>query len=133
VVRRLSAAVSGLVKAARVRIGRVKLKDGADLRVLQFPPTCEVAKVAMRWARALVKYDEMPSCFVAIAFWATTDEPWRPHYTIGWTTRDPDMPMQRLMRNAASQIEHYGAAIQAEAAVMHELGYVPVDDPDDAA
>ena len=121
------------MKAARVRIGRVKLKGGADLRVLQFPATCEVTKSALLWARNLARYREPPSCFVAVAFWPAPKEPWRPEYTIGWSTRDPDMPLHRLMRSAAAQIEGFGPTISAEAAVMHNLGYLPVDDPDDAA
>jgi len=121
------------VKAARVRIGRVRLKGGADLRVLQFKPIGAVGKDALEWVRNLARYPEPPTSFVAVAFWANPKEPWRPDYTIGWTTIDPDMPLQRLMRSAASQIEGFGPAVTAESRVMHKLGYVPIDDPDDAA
>jgi hypothetical protein len=119
------------VNAARTRIGRVTLNDGgADLRVIDKPKSNEVIEHAIEWARELTRWTDPPSAFVAVAFWPSPEEPWRPSHTINWQTRDPDLPLPRLMRVAAELIAARAPALIAEDRVMRRLGYTRDDDPE---
>ena len=76
---------------------------------------------------------DLPSAFVGVFFWRDDKEPWRPSFSLGWDTEDPNLPLARLFRVAASEIEAMGAAVKAEDRVMRKLGYVTGDEPDAAS
>lgn len=120
---------------ARVRIGRVTMKaGGADVRVLyQAPRGKIIARARELISTAEADRSDLPSAFVGVFFWRDDKEPWRPSFSLGWDTEDPNLPLARLFRVAASEIEAMGAAVKAEDRVMRKLGYVTGDEPDAAS
>jgi hypothetical protein len=116
--------------AARIRIGRVRMKNGgADVRVLHRAPEGRIEHRIRDLANHVSQSGEA-SAFVGITFWRDDKEPWRPEFAVAWDTIDPNLPLPRLMRVAAAEIEGYGAAIKAEDKVMRALGYQRGDDPE---
>lgn len=123
-----------MTEVARIRIGRVRMKNGgADVRVLYRDPLPRVTGRIREFQERVQGYDEPPSAFVGIAFWRYDAEPWRPSYVISWDTIDPNLPMPRLFRLAAAEIDSEGVVQMAESRVMHNIGYVPDDTPDESA
>jgi hypothetical protein len=119
------------VNAAHCRIGRVRMKNGgADVRVLHTAPTDGISAAIRGLARDCEQYSEPPSAFVAIAFWAADKEPWRPPYLFRWLTRDPDLPLPRLMRVAADQIAVRAAVEIAVDEARTSMGYRRPPDKD---
>lgn len=122
-----------MTEAAKVRIGRVRMKNGgADVRVLHRAPPGKIESRIRGLAAEASSYGEQPSAFVGVVFWRSADEPWRPSYSLTWDTQDPDLPLPRLFRVAASEIDALAAAIKAEDRVMRNLGYRRDDDPEGA-
>ena len=116
---------------ARVRIGRVTMKNGgADVRVLLPASHGKIIARARELISRVLQDPERPSAFIGIFFWRDDKEPWRPSFSLGWDTEDPNLPLARLFRVAASEIEAMGAAVKAEDRVMRNLGYVTGDEPD---
>ena len=121
------------MNAARIRIGRVKMKaGGADVRVLNRNPDGKIIERARELITKAQSFEDEPSAFVGIFFWRDDREPWRATYSIAWDTIDPNLPLPRLMRVAAAEIGCHAAMEKAEYKVMHRLGYL-CDDPDPAA
>jgi hypothetical protein len=120
------------MNTARVRIGRIRMKaGGADLRVLETAPKDGITAKIRRFARHCDRYAEPSSAFVAIAFWPSDGEPWRPCYLTDWTTRDPDLPAARLFRNASEQLAVRGAVEIAVDEARYSMGYQrPPEDKD---
>jgi hypothetical protein len=122
------------MEAARTRVGRVTMKNGgADVRVLHRAPQGEVISRAQTLISDAMQYDDRPTAFVGIFFWRDDREPWRPTYSLGWDTRDPNLPFPRLMRVAAAEIAEFSATAKAEDRVMRALGYRRTDDEPDGA
>ena len=68
------------MNAARVRIGNVRLKAGGWLRVLERPAGGRILEGMRAFVGKCAEYEEAPTAFVAIAYWPSPDEPWRPPY-----------------------------------------------------
>ena len=118
-------------KVARVRIGRVKLKAGGTLRVIEPPQVNDVVKLAMNWCRQMPEWEVQPSAVVMVTWWpAVKGETWNPPHTIDWITRDPDLPMNRLFQVSAAKIRDRGATLEGQYRTLHDLGVV---DPEDDA
>lgn len=116
--------------AARIRISRVRMKNGgADVRVLHRNPPSRITKHAQSFVDTLAEYEDPPSAYVAIAFWADDKEPWRAPYIFSWDTCDRDLPLPRLIRVAAAQIAVQAPTDLAVGRVMRQLGYVRDEDP----
>lgn len=112
-----------MLTPARTRIGRVRMKNGgADVRVLHRDPDSRIVSAARDFVRDMERYEEPPTAYVAIAYWASDDETRRPHI-IGWDTCDPGLTLPRLMAVASTQIADESAVLIAEHRVMRRLGY----------
>ncbi len=123
-----------MMEAARVRIGRVKMKNGgADVRVLDREPAGEIIGRAHDLISDAMEDRVRPSAFVGMFFWRDDEEPWRPIYRLAWQTIDPNLSLPLLMRTAGAIIQGQASIIKAEDRVMHNLGYRRDDDPDPAS
>jgi hypothetical protein len=120
------------MSTARVRIGRVRLKAGGTVHLLERAPVAPIVRRLLDFTRDVRAHDEAPVACVAIAFWPDVERPWRRAYLLGWDTIDGSLPLPVLMKVAAAQIEAEGSARIAEGRVMHNLGYVK-SEPDPAA
>lgn len=113
------------MKVARTRIGRITMKNSAAVvRVIHRDPVQRITQSIQNWVADLRRYEDPPTAFAAIAFWGSDEAHRKPHL-IGWDTIDGALPLPRLMRVAAAQIEAEGNIQMAEHRIMKHLGYVP--------
>jgi len=112
------------MNAARIRIGRITLKEGgAGLRVLPARIMCKVSAALRDFAIELDKDVNPPRAMVSIAFWPGKEVPWVADYHIHWTTEDGYLPHAALMARAASQIAAEAGAVIGSNIALDKLGY----------
>lgn len=124
------------MNAARVRISRVRMKNGgADVTVLRRDAEKSVVVRHMRaWSDHVMSHERAPDAYAAVALWFDPEHPGRPAYNATWCTASDTMPAPLLARIA-------GAYLVTEVAVAHgvnqaieAMGYEIEDwNPDDAA
>lgn len=121
------------MNAARIRIGRVTMKNGgADVRVLHREVAGPAILGQMRdWVDRQAHYERAPDAFVAVAFW--WDKSVRQHVNDPtWATYAPELPHAFLPSMAEAVLSSAMTVLKAEDRVMRKLGYVVVP-PDDVA
>lgn len=121
-------------RAARVRIGRVTMKNGgADVHVLHRHVAGPAILGQIReWADSQAHYVRPPDAFVAVAFWWDTDARQHVNHPM-WATYTPHIPHAFLPALAESALSSAMTSLKAEDRVMRKLGYATVPPPDGAA
>jgi len=118
---------------ARVQIGRVKLKGGADLHIIRRPAgRTESGDQLRSWTSAVLMHERHPDAVACVAFiWSAEQK--RYARSVLWWSDHPAFPNAALPDMARSSL--LGAIIEdnTESKIMHNLGYRPVDPPDGAA
>lgn len=118
---------------ARVRIGRVRMKNGgADVRVLSAPglPDDPVRQRIRLWVADVMK-GPAPGAVVMVAWWMQGDG--RPAYAASAGTYTDAVPIALLPEIARAAVASHLHLQWAEDRVMQTLGYRRDDEPDPAA
>lgn len=118
---------------ARTRIGRVKLKGGADLHVFDRRiPASECAAALRAWSTGVLNCEQPPHAFAAVAFVFNPQNPASPLTSVAWFSEHPALITGLLPGMAGSALQSAMQANMAERHVMRVLGFRPVP-PDDAS
>lgn len=121
------------MNAARVRIGRVKMKNGgADVRVLARPehPDNPVRHRVRLWVADVLR-GRPPDAVALVAWW--TDGDGRAAYSVSAGTYTDAVPIMLLPEFTRAAVADHLQFAWAEDRVMRTLGYRRDDDPDPAA
>lgn len=113
------------MNAARVRIGRVRMKGGgADVRVLP-SSDCGLAMGKLRgWVARITEAGHRPDAITATAYvWNEKDRRWSEWCT--WYSAHPSLPPSVLPAMAEASLREGIAAIGIEDSIMRTLGYDP--------
>ena len=125
-----------LMNAARVRIGRVRMKNGgADVRVIHSNAADTECRQRVRSWAARVMESPGPDAFFAIAFTIDPNGTYQGGLdtTTAWWSARPEIQTDMLPVLATRAVTRQVAAEAAESAIMRELGYARDDDPEPAA
>ncbi len=90
--------------AARVRISRVRMKAGADIRILPRPRQSEIGQHMRAWVNIVLGDERPPDAYGAVAFWFDPAAPGRPEYSTGFLSRHDAIPLPVLSRLAAAYL-----------------------------
>lgn len=124
-------------KAARIRIGRVTMKNGgADVRVLhrdQHPSP--IAQHLRAWTDdVLTSHDAPPDGYAAIAYWVDDATPGRPQFHPCYFTRNHALPTVLLVQMAGQHLLHDVAARLGMNGALDAIGVCGNEwSPDDGA
>ena len=124
------------MKAARIQIGRVRMKNGgADVRVIHRDNQGSVVAGHMReWVTGALNKERPPDAYAAVALWFDAERPGRPAYQATYCTEIDAIPAPVLVRMAASYlIADHAAQVGACRAVETMGGEVEDWTPDDAS
>ncbi len=121
--------------AARVRIGRVRMKGGgAEVRVLARQEATLVASHMREWvAGCLGDYTRPPDAYAAVAFWIFPLAPGRPFTVVGLCTETDALSIPLLVQSAATALIHDAAAESGKARALEVYGDAPPSWTPDAA
>lgn len=128
-------AIRPLTEAARVRIGRIRMKGGgADLYVLPRRRQSEIAQHMQAWTKIVLEEGRPPDAYAAVAFWINPDAPGRCEYNIGFLSRHDALPLPVLSRVAAAYLGDMSPVARGAQHAVEHLGYTPEDwEPEPAA
>ena len=120
-------------QVARVRIGRVKLKDGgADLRIFRSgAKDTECRRRIKDWSSDVLGSADEPHAFFAIAFRLDPDCPGGLDTATAWWSDRLEIQYDLLPVLATEAVRRHLAVNAAEAKIMRNLGYS--NEPDDDA
>jgi hypothetical protein len=118
---------------ARVQIGRVKLKDGADLHIIRRAQTkTESGNMLRDWTAGVLNCPQHPDAVACVAFiWSPIEKRYM-QSVLWWSDREA-FPIGALPSMAKFSLESSITEQSTEATIMHNLGYRPVNPPDGAA
>jgi len=123
-----------MTQGARVRIGRVKLKGGADLHIYNRPiPRSPVSDELRSWATAVLNCPRAPDAFACVA---VVYDPGTKRYLDSscWSTQHAAFPPAILPSLMEEILRSFMIVGSAEDTVMRNLGYTLIDpEPDGAA
>lgn len=123
-----------MTDAARVRIGRIRMKGGgADLHVIPRRRQSEIAQHMQAWTKIVLEEGRAPDAYAAVAFWINPDAPGRCEYNIGFLSRHDALPLPVLSRVAAAYLADMSSVERGAQRAMEGLGYESKDwEPDPA-
>lgn len=123
------------MNAARVQIGRVRMKDGgADVRVIQRGPRGPLEQHLRQMVDFTLSQGRPPDAYAFVALWADPGRPGEPAYEANVFSTSAALPGPVVARLATPYLVDDRAATMGKQRALAELGYECVDwAPDDAA
>jgi hypothetical protein len=109
----------------RVRIGRIKMKDGgAELRILRRPAARNAVEAHLReWTSNVTTGDTAPDAYAAVALWLKPTEPGRPDYHCAYITNTDRLPTTMLVELATPYLRNDLAAEVGKGRTLEQLGW----------
>jgi hypothetical protein len=118
--------------SARVRIGKVTLKGGAELRIYERPiPSSPVTAALRKWSTGILNCDPPPDA-IACASFVFHEETGQYWVSTTWWSSHPRFPISMLPDMTRASLIGDMTEAMVEGRIMRNLGYRPVD-PDGAA
>jgi hypothetical protein len=121
------------MNAARIRIGRVRMKNGgADVRVLH-KERDYLSTHMMEWANYVLSRKRKPDAYAAIALWLDPKTPGRPSHDVTFLTTVDALPAPVLVRMAGDYLVSEQSAWVGRCYAVEAMGHEPEDwSPDNA-
>ena len=121
------------MNAARVRIGRVKMKDAKFAVVRPSGASGHTVDIAKAWLSDVVNDERPPDALCAVAIWIIPDQPGYPIVAARYATTAPSIPTAILPDILAGYVRQDIIRWHTECQIMEKLGYTITEPPDGAA
>jgi hypothetical protein len=109
-----------------VRIGRVRLKSGGEVRLLPNPaPETPCVQEARTWLASVAEYGDLQPDAVLCIAWAWDGDTWRG--CACWRSESAALPQKLLPAMAYEYVSSFMTENAVERRIMRNLGYRPVD------
>lgn len=116
------------MRAARIQIGRIRMKNGgADVRVLH-PKTLTATQQHLKQTVNYILGIEPPvDAYAIVGLWVEPKSPGTPAYEANFYSSAPEIPVPLVVQMAGPYLTNEHAALMGKSQALAELGYVSKD------